>query len=174
MEQSRSDEDIIVAGERVTRSLRETSSSVEVFTSKVLETAPGADRLDEILELVPNVTFGTGSLGPTIRGQDSTGSLQDLPAFLGGNRPRVTLQVDGRAVGFNEFVFGVAPIWDVRQIEVFRSPQTTTQGRNSIAGAIFVKTNDPTYQWEAAARAIAGDLDTRQLSGVLSGPLAVR
>lgn len=137
----------------------------------MIETRPGVDRLDQLLDLIPNVTLGPSNLGPAIRGQDTTGALQDLPAFLGGNRPRATLQVDGRAVGHNEFVFGATPVWDVERIEVFRSPQTTTQGRNSIAGAIFVETKDPTYRWDIGARAIAGNLDTRQLSGVVSGPL---
>ena len=76
-------------------------------------------------------------------------------------RPRVTLQVDGRAVGYNEFVFGTAPLWDVSQVEVFRSPQTTTQGRNAIAGSIFINTRDPTYAWEGKGRLIVGDRDLR-------------
>jgi outer membrane receptor protein involved in Fe transport len=163
--------EIVVAGERVRRSLRRTPSSVVVLTADEIEMQPGADRLDNILEQIPNIQIGSGNLGPTIRGQDTTGSLQDLPAFLGGNRPRVTLQVDGRAVGFNEFVFGVAPTWDIEQIEVYRSPQSTTQGRNSIAGAIFITTKDPTFQPESSARVIAGNYHSRQLSAVVSGPL---
>jgi len=163
--------EVIVTGERVARTVRRTPSSVEVVGARELEAQPGADRLETVLELVPNVQFGTGGQGPTIRGQDSGGVLQDLPAFLGGTRPRTTLQVDGRAVSFNEFLFGVAPLWDVRQVEVFRSPQTTTQGRNAIAGAIFVHTREPTQHWESAVRALIGDHDTRQLSAVASGPL---
>jgi iron complex outermembrane receptor protein len=163
--------EIVVTGERVPRSLRETASSVAVITAEDIEGSSGADRLDDILEQVPNIQFGSGNLGPAIRGQDTTGALQDLPAFLGGNRARVTVQVDGRAVGYSEFVSGVTPLWDVEQIEVFRSPQSTTQGRNSIAGAIFVTTKDPTFQPEASARLIAGDYQTRQLSAVVSGPL---
>ena len=137
----------------------------------MLDSLPGADRLDQVLEQIPNVQLGAGNSGPTIRGQDSTGVLQDLPAFLGGTRPRITLQVDGRPVGFNEFVFGVAPLWDVQQIEVFRSPQTTTQGRNSIAGAIFISTKDPTYHPQASARLITGSRSLGQLSVAVSGPL---
>lgn len=163
--------EIVVYGERVNRTLRETASSVVVFTGDMIGQQPGADRLDDLLEQVPNVQIGNGSQGPAIRGQDTTGVLSALPAFLGGARSRVTLQVDGRAVGYNEFIFGTAPLWDVRQVEVFRSPQSVTQGRNSIAGGIFVRTKDPTADWQAGARAIAGTLETRQLSAFVSGPL---
>ncbi len=97
--------------------------------------------------------------------------LQDLPAFLGGNRSRATIQVDGRAVSYNEFVFGAAPLWDVAQVEVFRSPQVTTQGRNSIAGAIFVTTNDPSSDWQARGRMGRSSFATWQGSAMVTGPL---
>jgi outer membrane receptor protein involved in Fe transport len=84
----------------------------------------------------------------------------------------MTLIVDGRPVSYNEFVFGTFPVWDANRIEVFRSPQTTTQGQNSIAGAIFVNTNDPGLSPEYGARAIVGSLKMRQISALMSGPLA--
>jgi|tagenome__1003787_1003787.scaffolds.fasta_scaffold20973866_2 iron complex outermembrane receptor protein len=163
-------EEIIVTGERVKRSLKDTPASVHVVTARELQAMP-ADRLEQVLAGIPNVQFGSGSQGPVIRGQDSTGVLNSLPAFLGGARPRATLEVDGRAVGFQEFVFGTAPLFDVHQIEVFRSPLTVTHGRNSIGGGIVLTTNDPSYGWEGAARAIAGNFSTRELSGVVSGPI---
>jgi outer membrane receptor protein involved in Fe transport len=83
----------------------------------------------------------------------------------------MTLVVDGRPVSYNEFVFGTFPVWDANRIEVFRSPQTTTQGQNSIAGAIFVNTDDPSLSPEYGARAIAGSLKMRQVSALMSGAL---
>ena len=163
--------EIVVTGERVPRSLRETPSSVAVVTAEELDSHAAPDRLDQLLDLVPNVQAGSGGEGPTIRGLDTTGPTRDLPAFLGGIRPRTTLVVDGRAVSFHEFVFGAAPVWDLERVEVFRTPQTTTQGRNSIAGAIFLNTARPSFDWEARARAIGGDLDTRHVSALVSGPL---
>jgi outer membrane receptor protein involved in Fe transport len=163
--------EIIVTGERVKRSLRDTSSSVAVIGQAEIEAA-GANRLDQILSLIPNVQLSDGTSGPIIRGQDTTGALYALPAFLGGNRPRATTVVDGRPVTYNEFIFGTAPVWDVNHIEVFRSPQTTTQGQNSIAGAIFVNSNDPTFDPEYRARAIIGDYGVRQVSALASGPVA--
>ena len=147
---------IVVTGERVKRSLKETSSSVAVTREAEIE-ASGANRVDQVLALIPNVQLGNGSQGPAIRGLDTTGALNALPAFLGGNRPRTTIVVDGRAVTYNEFVFGGFPVWDVNRIEVFRSPQTTTQGQNSIAGAIFIDTNDPSFTPEYRGRGIVGD-----------------
>jgi len=164
--------EVVVTGERVARPLQKTPSSVVVATAADIEAQASPNRLEQLLALIPNLQLGSGSSGPTIRGQDSTGVLVALPAFLGGARPRLTLQVDGRALGYHEFVFGLASIWDVQQVEVFRSPQTTTQGRNSIAGAIFVRTNDPTYAWEGRARVLGGGLDTWQGSAVVSGPIA--
>lgn len=164
-------EEILVTGERVERPLQETASSVVVLNEASLDALAGADRLDQALALVPNLQFGSGSQGPTIRGQDTTGVLQDLASFLGGARPRATLQVDGRAVGFNEYLFGVAPLWDIERVEVFRSPQTTTQGRHSIAGAIFVHSKDPAWTWEAGGRALRGSGGRWQGSAVVSGPL---
>jgi outer membrane receptor protein involved in Fe transport len=164
-------ETIVVTGERVARSLRQTPSSVVVTDEKAIE-ANGANRLDQVLALVPNVQLGNGSTGPAIRGMDTTGPLYALPAFLGGNRPRTSLVVDGRAVSYNEFVFGAFPIWDVDRIEIFRSPQTTTQGQNSIAGALFINTNDPGLNHEFRFRAIAGSLKTRQVSAVVSAPIS--
>jgi outer membrane receptor protein involved in Fe transport len=166
-----SSSEIIVTGERIARTLRETSSSVAVVNENEMQ-ANGANRVDQVLALIPNVQLGNGSQGPAIRGMDTTGPLYALPAFLGGNRPRMTLIVDGRPVSYNEFVFGTFPLWDANRIEVFRSPQTTTQGQNSIAGAIFVNMNDPGLSPEYGARAIVGSLKMRQVSALMSGSLA--
>lgn len=164
-------DEIVVTGERAQRSLKDTASSVAVFRKGDIEALAAPDRLDRLLLLVPNVQLGSGSEAPAIRGQDGTGVLQALPGFLGGARPRVTMQVDGRAIDYNELTFGIAPLWDVDRIEVFRSPQSSTQGRNSIAGAIFIETARPTFDWDSRFRAIVGDVRTRQLSGAVSGPI---
>lgn len=162
---------IIVTGERVARSARNTASSVALFNSRQIERS-SAYRVEDILRDVPNVQLGQGSQGPAIRGQDTTGALSALPAFLGGNRPRTTVVVDGRRQTYNEFLFGSSGLWDIDRIEVFRSPQTTTQGQNSIAGAIFLHSEDPTADWESRFRLLGGNLRTREVAGVVSGPLS--
>ena len=75
----------------------------------------------------------------------------------------MTVQIDGRPITYYEYVNASASLWDLKRIEVYRSPQTTTQGRNSVAGAIFIETADPTFDWQGRARAIAGGIGTRQI-----------
>jgi outer membrane receptor protein involved in Fe transport len=163
--------DIVVTGERVKRSLKETPSSVAVFDKHELDWMAAPDRIQDVLALVPNVLLTQRRDTPVIRGQGSAGVLAGLPAFLGGARPRTVLQVDGRTVTFNEFSNSSEGLWDVARVEVFLSPQTTTQGVNSIAGAIFITTADPTYRFEGKARVIGGELRRRQVSAAVSVPL---
>lgn len=164
-------QEIVVTGERTSRSKYDTASSVVIETGASIDAQAIPDRIEQLLQMVPNVQLGSGGEGPTIRGQDSTGVVRDLPAFLSGTRPRTTIRIDGRSATYYELAFGLTSIWDVNQVEVFRSPQTTTQGRNSIGGAIFVETAEPTFDWEGKMRLVGGDSDTGQASGVLSGPL---
>lgn len=165
------DREIIVTGERAPRTLAETSSSVAVRTGEQIDQQGGSDRIQDVLALIPNVHQGASGQGPTIRGQDTTGVLQGADAFLGGARPRATLLVDGRTLSQNEYIYGLTGIWDVDRVEVYRGPQTTTQGRNAIAGAIFINTRNPSYKLEGAARAIIADYNTQQLSGAIGGPI---
>lgn len=167
------DADIVVTGERTPRTIIETSSSLAVTTQEDLDRFAGADTLSRILEQTANVSpTGDDNEGPSIRGVNSSGILTSVEAFFGGSQPRLTVQVDGRQLSFNEFVFAGASAWDIERVEIFRGPQTTTQGRNAIAGAIFVETADPDHEeFEGRARAIVGGRDERQLSGLVSGPI---
>src|SRR3546814_364504 len=125
-----------------------------------------------ILDHIPNFTTAeTTNLAPAVRGVDGTGPAQGADAFFAGTRPRLNYQVDGRTLTYNESIFSDATLWDVERVEVFRGPQSTLQGRNAVAGAIVVKTNDPTYDWEGTARLMAGNRSTWQGSAAVSGPI---
>ncbi len=163
---------ITVTGERTERTIQETSSSVSVTTSEDLERIPGPKTVESLLVRTPNINAtGASNVAPTIRGLDSTGVASAGSGFIGGARPRTTVQVDGRAQSLFEYTFGETPTWDVEQVEVFRGPQTTTQGRNSIAGAIFVRTKDPSYEYETEGQTVIGNFGTRQFSAVANAPI---
>ncbi|HWV16927.1 MAG TPA: TonB-dependent receptor [Cellvibrio sp.] len=165
-------EEITVVGEKTNRSLRDTASSVIAITDEGLAKAPGIVSVANLLDHIPNlVNVEPGNDAPAVRGVDGTGPASGANAFFAGTRPRLNYQVDGRTLGFNEAVFQDSSVWDVSQVEVYRGPQSTLQGRNSIAGAVVMKTADPTFDWQGKARGIIGDQKHRVNSLALSGPL---
>ncbi len=164
---------IMVTGEKLEREIKDTASSVTVVTSEVLDQVrPSANSVGEAINGVPNVVYPGTVSAPIIRGVDSQGPHSGAVAFFSGTVPRATTNVDGHYQGFNEFLFGVSSIWDVESIEVFRGPQTTSQGANAIAGAIIVNTNDPTFTPEYAFQLEGSSYSGRRASLMVSGPLS--
>lgn len=163
---------LMVTGEKTERSIMDTASSVAVFNEDEIKRRPGVSQLTDILDHIPNLTTSeTSNFAPTVRGVDGTGPAQGIDAFVAGTRPRLNYQVDGRTLSYNESIFTDSTLWDVERVEVYRGPQSTLQGRNSIAGAIVVKTKDPTYTFEGGGRVAIGGNNQREASGVVSGPV---
>ena len=164
--------EIVVTGDNVTRDLMETASSVTIIDAReISQQKTGDATVSEVVRGVPNVIYPDNVSAPIIRGQDSQGPNTGATAFFAGTVPRATINVDGHYLSYNEFVYGATSVWDVSSVEVFRGPQTTSQGANAIAGAIIVNTNDPTFTREAAYQAEIGNYNQKRASGMLSGAL---
>ena len=164
--------DIIVTGDRSDRTLQETSAIVIVTTGADADRLSGTYSVDDVISRIPNiVTTRPSNNAPAIRGVDGTGPQSGGDAFFGGTRPRVNFQVDNRTLTFNEVIFIDGLLWDMQQIEAYRGPQSTLQGRNAVAGVVAVKTADPTFDWNGRARVLIGEQDTRQFSGAIGGPI---
>lgn len=166
-------EAVVVSGEKVRRELKDTASSVSVKAGKDLaRQESGNASVHEVLHDVPNVVYTDTVGAPIIRGQDTQGPNNGQNVFWGGTVPRATINLDGHYLNYNEMFFGATSVWDVESIEVFRGPQTTSQGANAIAGAIIVNTKNPTFTPEAAYQAEIGSYHSRRSSVAVSGPLA--
>jgi len=166
-------DEIIVTADRANRTLRETAASVDVTTADDARRRAGVYSTNDLLDRIPNiVSIEPGNDLPAVRGLDGTGPGGGATAFFAGSRPRLSYAIDGRTLSFNEATFANTSLWDVQQVEVFRGPQSTLQGRNAIAGVIAVKTVEPGFDWSGAARAIVGNRDEVQLSGAVGGPIA--
>src|SRR3546814_15446334 len=72
---------------------------------------------------------------------------------------------------YNEAIYLDGLLWDVQQMEVYRGPQSTLQGRNAIGGVVAIKTADPTFDWQGKVRGVIGGDKTRQISGAAGGPV---
>src|SRR3546814_10882597 len=102
-----------------------------------------------------------------VRGLDGTGPASGANAFFAGTRPRLNFQLDGRTLTYNEAIYLDGLLWDVQQMEVYRGPQSTLQGRNAIGGVVAIKTADPTFDWQGKVRGVIGGDKTRQISGAV-------
>ncbi|WP_444957044.1 TonB-dependent receptor [Microbulbifer sp. ZKSA002] len=163
-------ENVIVIGEKTERSLKETTSSVSVITEETLNSMQHLSITDAVSN-ISNVVVLSGAT-PDIRGVSGNGSATGFNSFTGGAKARVSTLIDGVAEPFVADLTGDSGIWDVEQIEVFRGPQSTSNGRNSIAGSVFIKTKDPSFDWEGAARVGYRDQDGYiDTSGMISGPI---
>jgi len=163
-------EHIVVLGEKVKRKMIDATSSVSVFDQEALNDMRYLSISNAVSE-VANVVVLQGQ-SPNIRGVSGNGSAGGFNGVSGGARPRVTTLVDGVAEPFVADLTGDSGLWDMQQVEVFRGPQSTINGRNSMGGIIFVKTKDPSFDWTGAARIgyrnQEGYLDT---AAVVSGPI---
>lgn len=162
---------IVLRGELIERSVQDSQTSTAVITGDDLERR-GELRFDSVIERTPGIssTFSNFS----IRGIQSFG-----PSASGG-ASTITTSVDGvRVSGVNDFIQGSFSTWDLEQIEVLRGPQSTQSGRNALAGAIIVKSKDPTYERDAQVRLGFGNgerFTTAVLANVplIDGKLALR
>jgi len=151
-------QEVIITGQKIEKSLKDVAASISVTTGAEIEREPIADLNDLILR-VPNVTSSFGQQGFAIRGVDQRG--------IGGNGLTLTVYVDDAPLGNQTTFFGPLGSWDLGQVEVYRGPQSTNFGRNSLAGAIYVRTQDPTFELSGKARAEFGN------NGIFHGAAAL-
>ena len=158
-----SSDEIIVFGAKEELTVQQLTASADVFTVERIEKESLFD-LGDLLARTPNVTGSASTL--VIRGVNRSG-------FIGTGSLGVTsnIYIDSAPASLTSLRGGFNSLWDVAQTEVLRGPQSAIQGRNALAGGVFITTNDPTYKWEANARIRYGSFNTQQYAGVISGPL---
>ncbi|MEY3976399.1 MAG: hypothetical protein RLZZ33_1454 [Pseudomonadota bacterium] len=140
------DEVIVTATLRPTPAL-ELPASVTVLERGTLQQA-GLQHLQDVLPLVPNLNWASGSSRPRyfqLRGIGETDQWQGAP------NPSVGFLIDG--MDFSGIGMP-AMLLDLEQVEVLRGPQGTTFGANALAGLLHVRSpkpsREPQQRWEAS------------------------
>ena len=165
-------DEITVVGEKFERNQSTTGSSTSVVTADQLKREANLLATTQLLKRDVNILdTGLGNDLPTVRGVDGSGPAVGAVAFFAGSRPRLNMQIDGRTSSYNELAFGTKSLWDMKQIEIYRGAQSYAQGRNAIAGAVVMTSNDPTQEWEGAAKLNMGNHRLAQTAALISGPV---
>lgn len=157
--------EIIVSAELREQLQKDTPFSISVISEEIIA-ARNANHIEEIINLVPNVNFASGSSRARffqIRG------IGERSQFVDPINPSVGFLIDN--VDFSG-AGTIGTLLDVKQVEVLRGPQGTRYGANALAGLIVVKSNDPEPEFHARISADVGNYSSRSLSGMMTGPIS--
>ena len=161
---------IVVTARRREESLQETPIAVSAFSAETLEErqithTQDLERITPSLQFKPagQLSGNTAAAVVFIRG---VGQLDPTAAV----DPGVGIYIDevyvGRSVG------GTIEFGDIASVEVLRGPQGTLFGRNTIGGAILVRTREPEFgEFSGRGRVRAGSDDLVEGFAALNIPL---
>ncbi len=144
---------LMISGEKISRTLAQTQTSVVVNTAEDLR-EHADNSLANVFARTPGVYTQAGNENWGIRGVPVSGFDEQGPATLNG---AVSVYVDGAQQPNRALTLSPMSMWDVEQVEVLMGPQSTTQGRNSLAGAVVVQTRNPTFEPSLSAQTNVGN-----------------
>lgn len=157
-------EPMVVYGARETTTLAQVASSVGVVTGKDIADGQMRNTQETFRRLGNVMDSAFTNSGFVIRGISSEG-------FTPAGAPTGSLYVDGVLQTRYGARFGARNLWDTEQVEVYRGPQSTLSGRAATAGAIYIKTKDPTFESEVGLSAMAGNRDLWGGAAMVNVPL---
>jgi iron complex outermembrane receptor protein len=157
-------EEIIVKGEYREKSISEEDSSIFIIQSEKIQ-SQAIKHFQQISYLVPNLNYAASDSRARyfqIRGIGERSGYQGTPNSSVGF---LIDDIDYSGQG------GIATLFDVDQVEVFRGPQGSRTGANALAGLIYIKTKDPTDKFEGISELTLGDYGTQNIGVAFGGPL---
>lgn len=161
---SKNIEEVVVKGEFREKSISEEDSSISIISSETIK-SKAIKHFQQLSYLVPNLNYaGSDSRARyfQIRGIGERSGYQGTPNSSVGF---LIDDIDYSGQG------GIATLFDVDQVEVFRGPQGSRTGANALAGLIYIKTKDPTDKFEGTSEITLGDYGTQNLGIAFGGPM---
>ena len=158
-------EEVIVTARFRDTELLKSSGSISVVPEAIIFDR-GAQHLQGVLNVLPNVNFSAGASRARFIQVRGIGDLEQFvdPKYF----PSVGITIDD--VDVNGFASS-AVLMDTRQVEVLRGPQGTRYGTNALAGMVNIRSNEPTDTFGGYAQAGIGNYGSWNAVAVASGPL---
>lgn len=127
-------EPVKIESNKETRAIEQMTESISVIPSNELDSPMQKDNL-EVVNAVPNVSINKHDGSFSIRGINNTG----VTGFAKDNVSSILM--DDIYLTDLAVKAGAFDLWDIQHIEVYRGPQSTSQGINSLAGSILLFKN---------------------------------
>lgn len=162
-------DEIIITGQKVEKSWFDTVDSVSVFVQSDLTDNPEANDFFDLLDQMPNLgqtKISSDEFDYSIRGISSYGTATS------GQDRTIGVFFDGIPLTNRAIQSGSLSMWDMEKVEVLRGPQGTTTGRNSLAGAFMLKSNDPDFERNGKVKLGYADYNTMQAAFSYTGPIS--
>ena len=156
--------EVVVSADFRPSTAQKTAVSLTEIDKETIE-ARGAQHLEEVLNLAPNVNISAGASRGRffqIRGMGIL-SQYDNPV-----NPSVGLIIDG--IDFSR-LGGAATMFDIDAVEVLQGPQGTKFGPNAIAGAITMRSAEPSKAFKMRAQTGIGEYNTRNFGAAVGGTI---
>lgn len=163
-EETRELSEVVVSADFRPSTTQKTAVSLTEIDKETIESR-GAQHLEEVLNLAPNINVSSGASRGRffqIRGMGIL-SQYDNPV-----NPSVGLIIDG--IDFSR-LGGAATMFDIDAVEVLQGPQGTKFGPNAIAGAITMRSAEPTKAFKIRAQAGLGEYNTRNYGVAVGGTI---
>jgi len=159
-------EEVIVTAQFRDTALLKSSGSISVIQPATLFDR-GAQHLEEVLNVLPNVSFSSGASRARFIQMRGVGDLEQFvdPKYF----PSIGITIDD--VDMNGLA-AAAIMMDIKQIEVLRGPQGTRYGTNALAGMVNIRSIDPSNVFTGYAQAGLGNYNSWNVAAALGGPLS--
>ncbi len=152
-----------IYGDRSADQITDSTASLTVIGAEALE-APTVHGWRDAFRQTVNVENGdSAESGFVIRGINAEGLT---PGGIGA--PLASFYIDGVQQTAEGTRRGARGTFDAEQMEIYRGPQSTLAGRNALAGAIYLRTTDPTFSRSGRAQVTLGQ-DQRRQAGLAYG-----
>jgi iron complex outermembrane recepter protein len=156
--------DVVVSADFRPSTAQKTAVSLTEIDKETIESR-GAQHLEEVLGLAPNVNLSSGAS----RGQFfQIRGMGERSQFSAPLNPSVGLVIDG--VDFSR-TGGAATLFDIDSIEILRGPQGTKFGTNGLAGTINMRSKAPTKEFSLRAESSLAEYNTRNFGVAVGGTL---